>query len=159
MKIKSLSLGHLPEYAEVVRQSFATSARDYCLTRENCPDHWSFITNDKLSNKFTDGYYPFGLFIDNKIIGFVALSDKGEGVYEMNTLSILPEYRHLGYGKTLLDYCKNKCVEFGGNKIVISLADTDNVLKQWYIANGFVHTGTKKFENLPLPVGYMEYIV
>jgi len=109
------------------------------------------------TQKITDGYYPFGCFIDKKIIGFVSLSDKGEGIYEMNTLSILPEYRHLGYGKLLLDYCKNKCVEFGGNKIVISLADTDDILKEWYIANGFVHTGAKKFKQLPLPVGYMEY--
>ena len=30
------------------------------------------------------------------------------------------------------------------------------VLKNWYIANGFVHTGTKKFDHLPFTCGYLE---
>ena len=155
--IKPLTIAYLPEYAEVIRQSFATAASDYGLTKENCPWHWSFITNEQLADRIKDGYYPFGYFINGKIIGFVSITDKGEGAYEMNAVSILPEYRHLGYGKSLLDFCKNKVRELGGYKINISLADTDTTLKKWYITNGFVQTGVKKFEHLPLPVGYMEW--
>lgn len=155
--IMSLTDAHLPEYAEVIRKSFATVANDYGLTMENCPGHWSFATNESLANKIKDGYYPFGYFIDGQIIGFVSLNDLGDGVFEMNTVSILPEYRHQGYGKLLLDFCKNKVKELGGQKIKISLADTDTILKKWYVSNGFIHTGTKKFEHLSLPVGYMEW--
>ena len=156
--IMPLSEAHLPMYGDVILQSFATAAEDYGLTIENCPGHWSFITNEILSEKLKDScYHPFGYFADNKIVGFAALTNKGEGVYEMGTVSILPEYRHLGYGKSLLDFCKDKIKQLGGYKIIISLADTDIRLKNWYISNGFIHTGTEKFEHLPLPVGYMEW--
>lgn len=29
-------------------------------------------------------------------------------------------------------------------------------LKNWYLKNGFIHIGTKKFDHLPLAVGFME---
>ena len=155
--IKPLTTAHLREYAEVIRKSFATVATDYGLTMENCPGHWNFVSDEVLAGKFKEGYYPFGYFIDGKIIGFVSLSNLGDGVCEMNTVSILPEFRHQGYGKLLLDFCKSKVEELGGHTIKISLADTDNVLKTWYASNGFIHTGTMTFEYLPLPVGYMEW--
>ena len=154
-RISPLSLAHLPIYAEVIRQSFATAAADYNLTRKNCPGHWSFKTDEELADKFKAGYHPFGYFLDEKLIGFVSLSDKGKGIYEMNAVSVLPEYRHFGYGKSLLDFCKRKVVELGGSTITISVAETDTVLKEWYISDGFIHTGAETFEHLPLPVGYM----
>ena len=156
--IISLSAIHLPEYANVIRQSFETAANDYGLTLENCPQHWSFITDEKLASMINDDYYPFGCFADDKIVGFASLTYKGDGIYEMNTVSVLPQYRHLGYGKSLLDFCKSKVRELGGHKINISLADTDITLKNWYIANGFIQAETKKFKHLPLPVGYMEWM-
>lgn len=81
----------------------------------------------------------------------------GDGIYEMNDVSILPVWRYLGYGKKLLDFCKAKVLELGGNKITIGIVEENAVLKDWYAANGFVHTGTKKFEHLPFTTGYMEW--
>ena len=77
----------------------------------------------------------------------------------MNNVSILPECRHLSYGKALLDFCKEKVKELGGSKITIVIVEDNIVLKDWYTANGFIHTGTKQFEHLPFTVGYMEWIV
>jgi hypothetical protein len=48
-------------------------------------------------------------------------------------------------------------VEFGGNKITIGIIDENTVLKDWYSANGFIHTGVKRYEHLPFAVGYMEW--
>ena len=155
-KICPLSREQLPLYAEVIRQSFATVARDFNLTKENCPGHTSFITNERLSDKIKNGYYPFGYFTNGKLVGFASLTDMGNGVYEMNNVSILPEYRHFGYGQALLDFCKEKARELGGHKITIGIIEEATTLKNWYAANGFIHTGTKKFEHLPFTVGYME---
>lgn len=158
-RISPLSSEHLPMYAEIIRQSFATVARDFNLTKENCPGHTSFITDERLASKIKDGYYPFGYFADGKLVGFASLADMDGGTYEMNDVAILPEYRHFGYGKSMLDFCKEKVVELGGNNITIGIVDENTVLKDWYAANGFVHTGIKRYEHLPFTTGYMEWEV
>ena len=155
--IKPLSVEHLPKFAEVIRKSFSTVAMEYGLTIENFPNHWSFASDERLSEKLKDGCYPFGYFSDGELVGFVSLTDIGEGIFELGTLSVLPEYRHLGYGKALIDFCKEKIRNFGGRKIIISLVDTHVILKEWYVKNGFIHVETKIYEHMPLPVGYMEW--
>ncbi len=89
----------------------------------------------------------------------MSLTDTGNGGYEMNDVSILPEWRHYGYGKRMIDFCKEKVKELSGNKITIGIVEENTVLKDWYTANGFIHTGTKIFEHLPFTVGYMEWRV
>jgi hypothetical protein len=37
------------------------------------------------------------------------------------------------------------------------IVEDDTVLKNWYTANGFTHTGTKRFGHLPFTVGFMEW--
>lgn len=152
-----LTADRLPEYADVIRRSFATVARDYGWTQGTAPTFTAFITNEKLAEKVKDGYFMFGLCVGKKIFGFVSLTDVGNGVYELNHLAMLPEWRHYGYGKRLLDYCKAKVRELGGNKITIGIVEENTVLKDWYTANGFVHTGTKKFDWQPFTAGFMEW--
>ena len=117
------------------------------------------ITNERLVSKIKDGYYPFGYFSDGKLVGFASLTDMGDGTYEMSDVAILPEYRHIGYGKSLLSFCKEKVVELGGSKITIGIVEENAVLKDWYAMSGFIHKGTKRFEHLPFTVGYMEWSV
>jgi len=129
------------------------------LTKENCPSHTSFISDERLASKLKDAYYPFGYFADGKLVGFASLTDKGDSTFEMNDVAILPEYRHCGYGKELLDYCKEKVAKLGGTKITIGILEENSVLKDWYAINGFIHTGTRIYENLPFTVGFMEWSV
>ncbi|MCL2665675.1 MAG: GNAT family N-acetyltransferase [Defluviitaleaceae bacterium] len=147
----------LPVYANVIRRSFDTVATDFGLTYENCPYHPSFITEDQLADKIKDGYYPFGYYSNGEMIGFVSLTDTGGGVFEMNKVCILPEHRHGGRGKKLLDFCKETVVKMGGAKIKIDLMENNIVLKNWYAANGFVHSGTVYYEKINLLVGLMEW--
>jgi FMN phosphatase YigB (HAD superfamily) len=46
----------IPIYGEVIRKSFATVAKDFGWTQENAPGHISFITNERLAEKYKDGY-------------------------------------------------------------------------------------------------------
>ena len=41
----------------------------------------------------------------------------------------------------------------------ISIVEENAPLKQWYVKNGFVHLGTKKFEFFPFTCGYMEKVL
>ena len=156
---RPLSAADIPQYAEVIRRSFATVARDFGLTKENCPTHPSLISNERLLERYREGYFPFGLFMAGKLAGFVSLTDKGDGVFVMNNVAVLLEYRHYGCGKALLDFCKMEVQKRGGRKIEIDIIEENTVLKEWYAANGFVHMGTKRFAEIPVMVGYMEFTV
>lgn len=158
-EIKPLTADKLPEYADVIRRSFATVAKDFGWTRENAPGHVSYLSDEQMKERFKGNFHLFGLCVGDRIFGFVALNDLGDGIYELSRLSVLPEWRHYGYGKKLVDYCKEKVREFGGRKITVDIVDENTVLKNWYAANGFVHTGVKKFGHLPFTTGYMEWEV
>jgi GNAT superfamily N-acetyltransferase len=156
-EIKPLTHADLPVYANVIRKSFATVTDEFGWTQDSAPTFTAYTSDEKLSAKFIDGYYPFGLFVGDVLVGFVSLTDMSGGVYELNNLAVLPEWRHFGYGKLLLDHCKDKIRELGGNRLTIGIVEENTVLKCWYTVNGFKHTGTKKLEWQPFTVGFMEW--
>ena len=147
----------LPECLEVICQSFATVADEFGLTRENCPKHTSFIPLCFLETQMEWGWRMFGLWAGKMLIGYMSLSKEDDGVYELHNLAVLPEYRHNGFGKLLLDHAKDVVKASGGNVIKIGIIEESTVLKNWYIANGFEHIGTKKFDHLPFTSGYLKW--
>ncbi|MCL2813792.1 MAG: GNAT family N-acetyltransferase [Oscillospiraceae bacterium] len=165
--IKQLNPSDFSLAAKVIRASFATVAKEFGLTEENCPTHTSFsTTTEKLRKNQSWGWLMYGFFDGGNLAGHVAISkeyvpDSREAttVYEIHNLAILPEYRHKGYGKQLLEFSKNKVKELGGSKITIGIIEENTVLKNWYAANGFIHTGTKRFEQFPFTVGFMELAI
>ena len=139
----------------VIRESFQTVAEEFGLTRENCPKHTSFLPLSYLETQTKWGWHMFALYAGKRMIGYMSLSKESDGVYELHNLAVLPEFRHRGFGKTLLDHAKETVKAMGGSKIKIGIIEESIVLKDWYIANGFVHTGTKKFDHLPFTSGYL----
>jgi len=159
MKISIIKVtkDNLPECLNVIHQSFATVAADFGLTEENCPKHTSFIPISYLETQMKWGWLMFGLYTDERIIGYMSLSKEADKAYELHNLAILPEFRHLGFGTQLLDYAKETVKSLGGSKINIGIIEESTVLKNWYITNGFEHVGTKKFDHLPFTSGYLEW--
>jgi len=149
----------LPEYGDVIRRSFGTVANYFGWSRQIAPTFTAYISDDYLRAKIGDDYYPYGLYVDEVLCGFVSLTRSGDGEYELNNLSVLPNYRHRGYGYRLLEYCKHRVREFDGHKITIGIVEENAVLKDWYAANGFVHLGAKKFAYQPFTAGFMEWRV
>lgn len=147
----------LSECLAVIHQSFKTVADTFGLTRENCPRHTSFIPLSFLESQMNWGWHMYALYAGKKIIGYMSLSKEGEDVFELHNLAVLPEYRHNGFGKLLLDHAKNAVRSMGGKVIRIGIIEESSILKRWYISNGFVHTGTKKFDHLPFTSGYLEW--
>jgi GNAT superfamily N-acetyltransferase len=152
--IREISEPQIESAAKDIRGSFASLAKQFNITPETCPGASNFITAEHLKEHFERGLMMFGL--GDPLIGFAALEMKTDTVYKIRYLSVLPEHRHKGYGKKLLSYCINKVIKLNGSKIEIGIIEENTVLKNWYAANGFIHTGTEKFEHLPFTVGYME---
>ncbi|MBS5734669.1 MAG: GNAT family N-acetyltransferase [Clostridiales bacterium] len=155
--IYEVDKNELQECLDVIHQSFSTVAEQFGLTQENCPKHTSFIPLSILETQMNWGWHMCALYAGKKVIGYMSLSKESEDVYELHNLAVLPEYRHNGFGKLLLEYAKEAVRSLGGNTIKIGIIEESIALKNWYIANGFVHTGTKKFDHLPFTSGYLEW--
>ena len=141
---------------DIVHKSFQTVADEMILTKDNCSSYTAFMPIEKLISQFENNT-PMLLYQYNGCFaGYFSLSINDYSV-ELNNLAVLPEYRHLGIGKELVDYAITYSKNIlGANKIKIGIVEENTILKEWYEKIGFVHTGTQKFEHLPFTVGFME---
>ena len=158
MVFKEIYDTDVPACSEVIRKAFTTVALQFGITRENFPyDDGMFMTSEALaSEKQQPGKAMYALHLNGQIIGFVTITDKGNSIFGIGHLAVLPEYRRLGYGKALLNFAKAKIVQAGGTKIMIGIIEENAVLKAWYEQYGFISTGADIFPDLPFTVGYME---
>lgn len=157
--IKEIQDSEIGVCAEVIRKSFLTVAEEFGLTKENCPTNGAFIESERLVAEKKKGNGMYALYSSYEMIGFIALENKNNGVYELEKLAVLPLYRHHGYGKALVDFAKNKVAGLGGNKISIGIIEENMKLRNWYSQYGFKHTGTSNYPHLPFTVGFMEFSV
>ena len=153
--IYEVAQNELQECLDVVHQSFRTVAQQFGFTQENCPKHTSFIPLSFLEAQKKWGWHMYALYAGKKIIGYLSLSEESAKAFELHNLAVLPEYRHRGFGKLLLDHAKAVAASLGGKRIKIGIVEEHTVLKNWYIANGFIPIGTKKFDHLPFTSGYL----
>lgn len=159
ISIREITDLDLPQCTSLICESFLTVARDFNLTPENAPTNPAFISLERVTFEKENGSKMYGLFADNEFVGFIALDDKGEGVFDLKRVAVLPACRHRGYGKFLLHFAKEKIASWGGHKITIGIIEENTMLKNWYTGFGFVSTGTKVFPHLPFTVGFMELVL
>lgn len=156
ISIRMTAEGELEQCADVIRRGFGTVAKAYGLTRENCPTGGAFLQSSRLVRERQKGFLLYSLFYRGFMIGFVELEPLGEGVYVLEKLTVLPEYRHYGFGRYLLDFAVREAGRLGGHKVVLGMIEQNQKLKNWYQSYGFVQTETKRFPHLPFAVGMME---
>ncbi|MCO1603120.1 GNAT family N-acetyltransferase [Desulfosporosinus nitroreducens] len=138
--------------------SFITVAKEFNFTEENCPSNPAFTNLEKLHIMRDNGIRIFGLFEDDRQIGFVALKKAKDNIFYIERLSVLPGFRHKGYGKTILDFVFKYLKAQGAKKVSIGIVNENLLLKNWYILYGFKETGLTKYEHLPFTVCFMEKI-
>ncbi len=145
---------------EIIVRSFSTVAKEYGITKKNCPNHTSFTTVKKLKKQFKSKQDMLLYVKDNKYIGYFSIKNKDNGIYEITNLCVLPEFRHCSAGKEMVEYAKDHVKNnLSGTKICIGIIDENIILKDWYDNLGFTYTGNKKFENMPFTAGFMELVL
>lgn len=155
MVIRRVS-GDLEECAGVIRSAFITVADELHLTKENAPTNPAFLGEEALIKMRDRGAVMFGAYEGEPCIGFVAAQEANEGTFYMERLAVLPECRHGGIGRRLMDTVFDYVRENGGKKVSIGIINENTQLKNWYLRYGFVQTGLKHFEHLPFEVCFME---
>ena len=153
--IKQITPDALAQCANVIRQAFSTVADEFGLSLENCPTNAAFMTKARLDTDLHKGNMMYGLYTDGALAGFVQLQKKSDARYELKNISVLPLYRHAGYGTMLLDHAAGCVRSLGGTRIDIGIIEENTVLKNWYLQYGFVHDGTTVLQHLPFTVGFM----
>ena len=139
----------------VIRESFETVALEFGLNKNNCPTHPSLITLDKLL-ELKGKAKLFGLFLKDRQVGFVAIEKADDMVYYLDKLAVLPDCRHKGCGRRLVEFVVTYVQEQGGQKVSLGMINESTVLKNWYKNLGFIEAGTKNFEQLPFTVCFMD---
>jgi len=145
----------------VLRKAFGTVAADFNLTPDNCPTNPAFCELEHLINMQKKGIELYKLMLKDKQIGFIAVekSEKEPGTFYIERLAVLPEYRHEGYGRQLMDFAINHIEALGGRRVSIALIDDHTLLKAWYKNQDFHETSKKNFHHLPFHVCFMQRLV
>ena len=156
--IRQMEKDEISQCVSVIREAFATVAEEFGFTAENAPRFTAFATNEeRLWWHFEHEHRPmYEYCADGEIVGYYSLAVLEDGVIELNNLAVIPEYRHRGIGKQLLLHAfeeakKRKCVI-----MKIGIVEENKILRHWYEENGFVHTGTEKFDFFPFTCGYLQ---
>jgi len=154
--IREIQDDEIDATASIIRSSFMTVAKDFHIIQENCATNPAFITSEKLKESINKGIKFFGLFRCDIQIGCVALEKAQDGVFYMERLAVVPEYRHKGYGKELNDFVFNYAGSQGGKKVSIGIINENIQLKNSYTKYGFTETLIRKYDHLPFTVCFME---
>ncbi|MCR4608555.1 MAG: GNAT family N-acetyltransferase [Eubacterium sp.] len=156
--IRAIEKKDIPECVKVICESFMTVAKQYDITPENSPAFTAFATDEnKILTWMDEQHRPmFGYFEDDKMIGYYNISLPAEKECELGSLSVLPEYRHKGIGKKLLDDSISRARTLGCSIMKLSIVEENTALRQWYEKNGFKHTETRKYDFFSFTCGYLE---
>lgn len=98
------SSSDLSQPVELVRASFRTVTEQLGLDESNCPSHPSFFIDKRLRASMDEGLQCFVMLRDDRQIGFVGMKKLDARKFTLEKLAILPEERHKGYGRMLVNH-------------------------------------------------------
>lgn len=146
----------IPTCVALIRESFATVAREFAITPENAPRFTAFATTeDRLTWQFQQGRPMFVFIEGEEIVGYFSLEIKGDSC-ELNNLCTHPAFRHRKIGGQLLAFAFAEANRRGCTRMEIGIVEENLRLRRWYEAHGFRHIGTKQFDFFPFTCGYLE---
>jgi len=134
---------------DIINKAFMTVAVQFGFTKENVPYFPAFLGSNVIENQINNGLKMYGYQKNNQIIGCVGYSYYKDKIYFIERLATLPEYRHLGIGKKLIEYIENKIKEKGGKMAELHVVDKNIVLRDWYKKLNYAEIRIDEMKTLP----------
>ena len=134
---------------DILNRAFLTVAQQFNFTKENAPTFPAYIAPDRIDIFLNKGLKMYGYKIDNNIISCAGYSNYKENIYFIERLATLPEYRHLGVGKKLMEYLEKKIKDIGGKIVEIHVVDKNIILREWYKKLNYVEIRIDEIKTLP----------
>ena len=156
--IREVKREEIPACVELIKKSFKTVADEFGFTEENAPRFTAFATTEeRLSEQMLYELRPMFVYEEEGLLcGYYSLALQDNGECELNNLAVLPEYRHKGIGRKLLEHSFSLARSNGCKVMNIGIVEENKKLRKWYEDNGAVHLGTHKFEFFPFTCGYLK---
>ncbi len=127
MFIIEMNLFHIPQVAEIERQSFSKPWSEQSITE-------SF--NQKCNHFFVS-------VIDSKVVGYIGITVTVDEAYILN-VAVLPEYRGQGIGDKLVD----KVLDYGSKNnlqfVTLEVRPSNTPAVNLYTHKGFTEVGRRK---------------
>jgi ribosomal protein S18 acetylase RimI-like enzyme len=136
----------------ILNRSFLTVAKTFGYTAEQVPSFPAFIDSSVIVGQLQEEFKIFGAKIDNAIVGCAGYKFIDGTTSVIERLAVLPEYRHRGIGKYLLEYIENIIKTDKGKIIELSMVDNNLVLKNWYKRFGYRELRIEEYPQLPFKV-------
>ena len=155
MIIRKATKAYKSVLVKLLRESFRDVAEKFALTIENCPNFAGFNAKERVEGDFEKGLKYYILEENGKACGCIALEKAGLEVCYLERLAVLPEHRHKGFGRALVNHLFERANQMGFRRVEIGLISKHRKLKKWYKTFGFVQSRTKKFDHLPFIVAFM----
>ncbi len=143
----------------VIKQSFATVADTYALTKEEFPNFAGFYIDKEVLSKLLKkpNQHLFGYFDDGRLIGLIGLfNNKRKNEAELSLLSVLPDFRHIKIGESLLDYAVKLAKDMTCETVRAEIMYENTKLRNWLEKQGFVLHSTEKPKNHPYTLAIMK---
>jgi N-acetylglutamate synthase-like GNAT family acetyltransferase len=134
---------------DILNKAFMTVAKQYNFKKENAPTFPAFISSDRIDTFLNNGLKMYGYKTNNQIIGCVGYSYYQDQIYFIERLATLPEYRHSGVGKNLMQFTENRIKEIGGKIAEIHVVDKNTTLREWYKKLDYVEIRVDEIKALP----------
>ena len=129
---------------DILNKAFMTVALQFNFTKETVERFPAFMKSDIIDNQLKNGLKMYGYKEDNKIVGCVGYSLFNDKIYMIERLGTLPEYRHKGIGRKLMEFIENKIRKNGGEIAEIHVVDINEVLIEWYKNKNYKQIRTDK---------------
>ena len=155
--IREVKRNDVPECVKIIKKSFMTVADEFGFTIENAPRFTAFATTEDRLYWQMDNE-PRLMFVyeqEGVMCGYYSLLMQDNNECELNNLAVLPEYRHCGIGRQLLEHAYGSATDHGCKIMNIGIVEENTCLRKWYEQNGAKHTGTRKYDFFPFTCGYM----
>ena len=140
--IKEVTRDDIPVCVDIIRKSFKTVADEFGFTIDNAPRFTAFATTEERLYWQMDNE-PRQMFVYEKngvICGYYSLLMQDNNECELNNLAALPEYRHCGIGKTLLEHAYETARNQGWIRSLSYMWVRRNLLRERNLRSSFLTT-------------------
>jgi ribosomal protein S18 acetylase RimI-like enzyme len=145
--------------ASLVNRAFYTVALQFGFTKEEVPSFPAFIDSSVIAGQMAGGLEIFGFKRGMDFIGCIGCGCRDDGIYIIERLAVLPEFRHMGIGEKLMKHAENVVREKQGNKSEVALVADNKILKNWYKKLGYEEIRIEEYVQLPFKVCVMQKVV